>query len=60
MEYPTIDEIQEMDDNQQGWCVNCGEVQDGCEPDACKYKCESCDKYTVYGSAWLAVMGWVK
>ena len=43
----------------QGWCLACGSEQDGCEPDARKYKCEGCGKDKVYGAAELAVMGLV-
>lgn len=33
-----------------GFCIDCGHEQDGCEPDARKYKCESCGKRAVYGA----------
>jgi hypothetical protein len=33
-----------------GICIACGEDQDGCEPDARKYPCESCGEETVYGA----------
>lgn len=36
-----------------GFCVACGNEQDGCEPDARKYECEECGKRTVYGAAEL-------
>ena len=36
-----------------GFCLNCGEEQEGCEPDAERYKCESCGKRTVYGAEML-------
>lgn len=38
-----------------GFCIACGEEQDGCEPDARKYKCESCGEMKVYGSDELAM-----
>lgn len=56
---PSIEEVEEMDDEQQGFCLACGYVQDGCEPDAEKYVCESCGKPKVYGAAELALMGLV-
>lgn len=34
-----------------GFCRACGHEQDGCEPDARKYKCENCGKREVYGAA---------
>ena len=33
-----------------GFCVACGEEQEGCEPDARKYKCEHCGERQVYGA----------
>lgn len=39
-----------------GLCVNCGFEQDGCEPDARKYRCESCNERTVYGAEELLMM----
>ena len=39
-----------------GFCLTCGEEQEGCEPDAEKYECESCGARKVYGAATLAMM----
>jgi hypothetical protein len=36
-----------------GFCVKCGSEQEGCEPDARKYKCESCGERAVYGAQEL-------
>lgn len=36
-----------------GICVACGEEQEGCEPDARAYKCESCGERQVYGAPEL-------
>ena len=33
-----------------GFCLACGEEQDGCEPDARGYPCESCEAMAVYGA----------
>lgn len=33
-----------------GFCIKCGKEQDGCEPDAREYECESCGTNTVYGA----------
>jgi len=38
-----------------GLCINCGFEQDGCEPDARKYRCESCNERTVYGAEELLI-----
>lgn len=32
-----------------GFCAACGFEQDGCEPDARMYQCESCGQFAVYG-----------
>jgi hypothetical protein len=39
-----------------GICVACGEDQDGCEPDARRYECESCGQPAVYGAEELLMM----
>ncbi len=36
-----------------GFCVACGEEQDGCEPDARRYKCDACGKHAVFGAEEL-------
>lgn len=36
-----------------GFCVSCGEDQEGCEPDAREYLCESCGEKGVYGAEEL-------
>lgn len=33
-----------------GFCIECGEEQGGCEPDAREYECESCGEAAVYGA----------
>jgi hypothetical protein len=38
-----------------GICIACGEDQEGCEPDAEKYTCESCNDSTVYGAEQLLI-----
>ena len=40
-------------DDNTGFCVACGADQDGCEPDARKYKCEACGAFAVYGAEQL-------
>ena len=56
---PSLKAVERMDRDMQGWCLACGSEQDGCEPDARKYKCEGCGKDKVYGAAELALMGLV-
>ena len=36
-----------------GFCLACGAEQDGCEPDARRYPCETCGKRAVYGAEEL-------
>jgi hypothetical protein len=38
-----------------GFCIACGEEADGCEPDARKYRCESCGAMKVYGAEELLI-----
>jgi len=54
----TLDQIMEaveMDDNI-GICIACGHEQEGVEPDARAYSCESCDARKVYGAEELLMM----
>mgnify|MGYP001571221533 CR=1 FL=1 len=39
-----------------GICINCGEDQDGCEPDARNYECENCGEKKVFGAEELFFM----
>ena len=50
-----IIELCEADDNQ-GLCLECGDESYGVEPDARRYKCESCGEYRVYGAEELLMM----
>jgi hypothetical protein len=36
--------------NNPGFCVVCGEENEGCEPDARCYRCEFCHNTSVYGA----------
>jgi len=40
-----------------GFCRDCGEEHDGCEPDARNYECEACGKMEVFGAEELLLMG---
>ena len=44
-------------DNHLGFCLECGEESDGCEPDAREYKCHSCNEYRVFGAEEILIMG---
>jgi len=54
-----IDEADYYDaqENYVGYCLECGECQGGCEPDARKYECENCGQRSVYGAEELLIMG---
>lgn len=39
-----------------GFCIACGEEQDGCEPDARNYECEHCGALKVFGAAELLMV----
>jgi hypothetical protein len=56
---PTLEHVQEMIENNQGFCLACGETQEGVEPDARRYKCECCGEEKVYGAENLVLMGLV-
>ena len=43
-------------DNATGFCLACGVENDGVEPDARKYTCESCHAPKVYGAEQLVLM----
>lgn len=36
-----------------GFCIACGNQQEGCEPDARNYACEACDEKAVFGAMEL-------
>ena len=48
----------ERDDND-GFCLACGNEVHGVEPDARNYKCECCGANEVYGAEELLIMGGV-
>ncbi len=39
-----------------GFCLECGGVRDGCEPDAEKYECWDCGELAVYGAETLLIV----
>jgi hypothetical protein len=49
-----------FDAEDMGFCVACGQEAYGVEPDARRYRCESCDSDTVYGLEQLILMGIAK
>lgn len=45
---------QMFDLDNPGFCVRCGEEQEGHEPDARNHECECCGEMAVFGAAELA------
>lgn len=39
-----------------GFCIACGALADGVEPDARRYKCDECGAQKVYGAEELLMM----
>jgi hypothetical protein len=56
---PSMEEVMEMADNGEGFCLYCGAFQHGVEPDARRYTCTTCREPKVYGAEELALMGLV-
>lgn len=56
---PSMALVKHMVKDQDGFCLACGNIQDGVEPDARKYTCECCGAPKVYGAEELALMGLV-
>ena len=54
---PSLEELEELQENQSGFCLACGETQDGVEPDARRYTCEACGAPKVYGAEELCLRG---
>ena len=53
----TAEEYQDMDDSSEGFCLSCGEIAYGVEPDARNYTCDECGDTKVYGTSELLLMG---
>lgn len=54
---PTIELVQELDDDGDGFCIACGNVVDCLEPDAGPCECPECGERKAYGAAELALRG---
>ena len=53
----TLQQVEEASGMQAGYCLACGAMQECCEPDARKYRCDNCQKNEVYGAEELLLMG---
>lgn len=47
----------DLQDGTLGICLNCGNIRDGCEPDARNYECDSCEEHMVFGLEEALIMG---
>ena len=57
---PSIELVQEMDDENEGLCIACGEREHGIEPDSGPCECPSCGENKLFGAAELALRGLVR
>lgn len=54
----SMEEYQEMERYNYGFCLHCGEINDSFhEPDARDYKCDYCEEEASYGASEAFVMG---
>lgn len=54
---PSIQLCMTMVEDSEGFCLACGEIADGIEPDARRCTCEACGEAKVYGAEELVLMG---
>ena len=54
----TLDQITEALESGEslGFCLACGAMQDGVEPDARRYVCDACNEPRVYGAEEILMM----
>jgi hypothetical protein len=45
----SVEEYEQLREEYYGICVNCGEYEDGCEPDLKDGECEYCGRNSVFG-----------
>jgi hypothetical protein len=49
--------LRAVEQDYMGICKACGSEQEGVEPDACNYQCESCGMHEVYGAEEMLMAG---
>ena len=54
---PSLELAMNMDRDLQGFCLACGDITDGVEPDAVKGICPTCGAPKLYGASELILMG---
>ena len=50
----------DLTENYGGFCIECGDHVYGVEPDARRYRCESCGANAVYGAEELLIRGIIR
>ena len=55
----TLEQFEEAQENNEGFCVDCGAMRDCCEPDARNYRCDECGRMSVFGAEECLIMGLV-
>ena len=56
----TEDEMYAVNGSDEGFCLGCGSTQACVDPDAKRYRCESCEEHLVFGFQELLLMGLLK
>lgn len=54
---PSLGLAMDMDCDLQGFCLACGSIEDGVDPDAAKEACPNCGASKLYGASELILMG---
>lgn len=55
-----LEDVEEADDCNEGFCLACGATRESCEPDAEGYRCYECEEMAVYGPHWIAIAGLIE
>lgn len=53
----SLERIERVSEDSNGFCLACGHEQECCEPDAREYRCDHCGEKQVYGAEELVLMG---
>jgi hypothetical protein len=53
----SLAQIEEASELNAGYCLNCGQMQEQCEPDAREYRCDNCTATKVFGAEEIVIMG---
>jgi len=56
----TQEDYRYASEDNEGYCMACGEPAYGVEPDARGYECEACGEKEVYGLEELMLMGLIE